>query len=529
MRLVKDIVGGCSAIRPPRAGQKVESVKMGQMRTMLRTALLCCLLALGGGAALPVYAQGGFAVQVAAVQTRAEAEAMTNSLRARGLSAYWVKADVPGKGTYYRVRIGGQFTNNRSATEFGQKLQTAGVIRTYAVFKYDAPTTALDEQTADKPASHTGVKPPAAAPRTAKNTPGTGQAERPQEKPLQAMNNGGPRQPTNASYQPPSTDYLISGSPIPASESETASAGNNPAVAPARQPTLIANPSTSASKTDGAKAKHSDEVELDDFIEFSKVLRGTVEVQAGRLQVTLQNTNKRYRFRGKVNLTFIENGREAPQAPMQIEIAPAQEQSFEVTPTVGGKGNYVLAVYDEQGALQLMQSGALNALTNHSVIAEQRQTKPQPPAPTGQTGDVPPLPPLEVIQGGGVLVANDGRTDAAPPGSSEGEDRRTEPQNEPSLPGDVKIIPRKVSETAENITLEFEILSQQPLGMITLALRTASVNEAKQGIMTTKQGRLPFLVPLGDTNGAFSYELKNEQGVLLAAGQMSFQQLRRVE
>jgi hypothetical protein len=179
--------------------------------------------------------------------------------------------------------------------------------------------------------------------------------------------------------------------------------------------------------------------------------------------------------------------------------------------------------------LQWMQSGTLNASTNRSVIAENRPARPQPPVPTCLAGDVPPQPPLEVIQGGGLPVSNDGRTDDVPPGNSAGEDRQAEPQNEPSLPGDVKIIPRKVSETAENLTLEFEILSQQPLGMITLALRTASLNEAKQGIMTTKQGRLPFLVPMGDANGSFSYELKNEQGVLLAAGQMSFQQLRRVE
>jgi cell division septation protein DedD len=121
---------------------------MGQIRAIL----LSFLLTLVGGAALPVYAQSGFAVQVAAVQTRAEAEALASNLRARGLSVYWVKAEVPGKGTYYRVRIGGQFADTRSATEFGQKLKTAGVIGAYAVFKYDAPTTALDEQATERPA-----------------------------------------------------------------------------------------------------------------------------------------------------------------------------------------------------------------------------------------------------------------------------------------------------------------------------------------------------------------------------------------
>jgi hypothetical protein len=279
-------------------------------------------------------------------------------------------------------------------------------------------------------------------------------------------------------------------------------------------------------KPNTAKVKRSDEIELDDFVEFTKVLRGSVEAQPGRLQVTLQNTNRRHRFRGKVNLSFAENGRETRQPPMQIEIEPEQEQSFEVTPTVGRGGNYVLTVYDDQGALQLMQSGALDPQANPNRVAENRQPRQQPPTPTGPGRDVPPLPPLEVTEGG--LPASNG----AQPGNSPNgqvEEAKADQQNEPSGPGDVKIIPRKVMETAENITLEFEILSQQPLGMITLAMRTATLNEAKQGIMTTKQGRIPFLVPASDTNGAFSYELKNEQGVLLAAGQMTFQQLKRVE
>ncbi len=498
----------------------------------IRLVLLCFLIALCSSAAVPVCAQNGFAVQVAAVQTRAEAEAMANSLRARGLSTYWVKADVPGKGTYYRVRIGGQFADNRSATVFGQKLQTAGVIRTYAVFKFDAPTSALDEHAADQTAQRANAK--TNEPPAHKSAPVAVQADKAQAVPFKVVNNADNRPVASASNQPPRTDYLISGSPIPASELETArnkevalTSQQASASAPT-QPNAIAAISNPNVKPNLAKAKRTDEIELDDFVEFAKVLRGTVEAQSGRLQVTLQNINRRHRFRGKVSVTFAENGRETRQAPMQIEIEPEQEQSFEVAPTVGRGGNYVLTVHDEQGALQLMQSGALDSPTKQNLVAENRQPKPQPPpSPTGPGRDVPPLPPLEVTGGGLPPGSND-----QPPNSyisNPAEEGKPEQQDEPSMPGDVKIIPRKVMETGENITLEFEILSRQPLGMITLAMRTATLNEAKQGIMTTKQGRIPFLVPAADTNGAFSYELKNEQGALLAAGQMTFQQLKRVE
>lgn len=56
------------------------------------------------------------AVQVGAVLTQADAEGMVTSLRAKGLDAYWVRAQVPGKGTRYRVRLG-KFTNQSDAQQ----------------------------------------------------------------------------------------------------------------------------------------------------------------------------------------------------------------------------------------------------------------------------------------------------------------------------------------------------------------------------------------------------------------------------
>ena len=77
---------------------------------------------------------------------------------------------------------------------------------------------------------------------------------------------------------------------------------------------------------------------------------------------------------------------------MQVEIAPGQEQSFDVTPTVGRGGNYMLTVYDEQGALQLMQSGALNSQASRDGLERRRSyEKPLTPAlsplrPRGEGG-----------------------------------------------------------------------------------------------------------------------------------------------
>lgn len=53
-----------------------------------------------------VAAQKKFAVQVASCQTRKEAEEMKARLVSRGHQAYVVESAVPGKGTWYRVKVG---------------------------------------------------------------------------------------------------------------------------------------------------------------------------------------------------------------------------------------------------------------------------------------------------------------------------------------------------------------------------------------------------------------------------------------
>ena len=49
---------------------------------------------------------GGYQLQVSSFHTQAEAEAFAEQLRARGHRAYAIEARVPGRGTWYRVRIG---------------------------------------------------------------------------------------------------------------------------------------------------------------------------------------------------------------------------------------------------------------------------------------------------------------------------------------------------------------------------------------------------------------------------------------
>ena len=65
--------------------------------------------------AKPIPSKGHFTIQVAAVKVLASAEKLVGDLRKKGYPAYQVRVTVPGKGAWYRVRVGAY--DNRSAAD----------------------------------------------------------------------------------------------------------------------------------------------------------------------------------------------------------------------------------------------------------------------------------------------------------------------------------------------------------------------------------------------------------------------------
>ena len=471
------------------------------MMSLLRPCWLCVCVALWVSVTAGAQAQGGFAVQVATVQTTAEAETLANSLRERGLRTYWIKSDLGGGRQIYTVRIGGQFASTQLAIEFGRKLVQAKLIREYTIPRYEAPGStigesghALSERAISRERKGVATN-PASTHSANSNADGRGTS-----------------QPT------PPTDYLVTGNPR---ESD-----------PVEAQLIVPLPLPTAQAT---KQKHQDEIELDDFKEFApNILQGTIEARDGQLFVTLQNRNSRHRFRGTVKWVLSDGEVERPQPPMQIEIGPGQTQEF---PLPGSGKSYLLTVQDEQGAPLLTQNGAFGQSGQQGVMAENRTPHNSAPNPAGRPGDVPVEEQGEEVDDGRPRPPRPGEkvlmeTANYPKERAEGEakaDAQAQPdtKKEPLQPGDVKVIVRQVAETAENVTIEFEILAREPLGMIAMTIHTASTSDTKQAIMTTKQGRLPFLAPVGDTNGTIGYELRNEQGVILATGSKPFRELAK--
>lgn len=496
-----------------------------KFRPFILSLLLVCL-----SVTVQVRAQQGFAVQVASVQSRAEAVALVNGLRARGLNSYWVQAEVEGL-VYYRIRVGSQFASNKGAADFGRKLVRDGMVNEYAVLKYEPSTeagysgAALEKSVARTHPHKAGSTQPAWMGNSLAKPGKAGESA-----PLKKGANGKTPAPSGRKV----ADYLVTGEPqgeaaIPNSSSPAKPSNDNVPVAKAKPVQEFSSMVEVKRRVD--KTQLGAEVELDDFKEFApQVLKASIEAKENGLFVTLQNQNTRHRFRGTVNLKVRQNEHELQQPAMQLELAPGAENSFEL-PGIGRDVSYLLTVYDEQRTLQLMQQGVLGHPARQADFANTRTALPASNS-LGEAGNVPP-------QSADALGQTQAEEEPPPPslktsnyptGKVEDEnvptnEAQTETPDGAGQTGDVKIIVRQVAASSENLTIEFEILAPQPLGMLVMAVHTASMNDSKQAIMTTKQGRLPFLVPASDANGAISYELKDETGRLIATGSKAFQEI----
>lgn len=107
---------------------------------------------------------GRFTVQLEAPQSQAEADEKVKQLKAKGIEAYILKSQIPGKGTFFRVRVG-MFPNANEARLFGASLQKQGKVKDFFVapFERSKEEMASIEKTDAKPAPTAG-KPPVATP-----------------------------------------------------------------------------------------------------------------------------------------------------------------------------------------------------------------------------------------------------------------------------------------------------------------------------------------------------------------------------
>jgi hypothetical protein len=79
-----------------------------------------------------------FTVQLEAAPTVEAAQERVKQFQAQGLDAYIVKSQVPGKGTFYRIRVG-MFPNQAEARKYGTDLQKQGIVSEFFIAAYERP------------------------------------------------------------------------------------------------------------------------------------------------------------------------------------------------------------------------------------------------------------------------------------------------------------------------------------------------------------------------------------------------------
>ena len=71
----------------------------------------------------PAGHDGGYQLQVSSFRSREEADGFANELRTRGHKSYVLEAQVPGRGTWYRVRVG-PFATQHAASSYRSTFET---------------------------------------------------------------------------------------------------------------------------------------------------------------------------------------------------------------------------------------------------------------------------------------------------------------------------------------------------------------------------------------------------------------------
>lgn len=124
--------------------------KLKFMRLIHRASLL--LFVLLSFSIFAAAQSGKYTVQLGAAPTQAEADEKVKELKAKNIEAYILKSQVPGKGTFFRVRVG-LFANANEARKYGAYLQQQGVVREYFVapFEQTKEEIALSSKSAAKP------------------------------------------------------------------------------------------------------------------------------------------------------------------------------------------------------------------------------------------------------------------------------------------------------------------------------------------------------------------------------------------
>lgn len=262
-------------------------------------------------------------------------------------------------------------------------------------------------------------------------------------------------------------------------------------------------------------------------------LQATAEVQNGQLVMRLRNLDMERSFTGTAHVTLSDDRNSNEVSPVQFNLSPDTEIVLPLNEPIALGGNWMLMVYDENNALRLIRGASVGQ-------------KPAPPQSQGRPADQVALNPPQYVTGVYDATATPSSmspqstvgmvpaSESLPPagasvsGNAASSPSNSQPPNSVSgadAPAQLTVTPRQIAATTENVTMEFEIASPQPLNYISVTLAAGDYRDTRQALMSTTRGRVPFLVPAAQAQGTFMYEIKDESGRVLAGGVGDFRQM----
>ena len=109
------------------------------MRSRLLRAMVFALVCVGLSTASAFAFQGkSFSIQVGSTQVEDNAKSEVARMKQRGQTAYYVKADIPDKGTYYRIRVG-RFASQEAARTHAELMRRGSLIHDFLITGFEGP------------------------------------------------------------------------------------------------------------------------------------------------------------------------------------------------------------------------------------------------------------------------------------------------------------------------------------------------------------------------------------------------------
>jgi len=502
----------------------------------------------------------GYAVQVAALSSQKSADDLVRGLSVRGMNAYRIGGMSYGVGktsALHRVRIG-NFPTIASASAYAEKLLGAGLLASYAIAAYEPPNKV-------NPNPSPSWKLPTLAQKNSKRrfmpevidvvaaigsrgwlllssesitlTARSGNSALTRElielitfigSRGWGLNNNfvkflGAVAPINIATLP---SGIIANTPTAPSPSLANSSALNAAAPEIGRRELITTAPSVAIGSPGVRSRGYNP---------PTSLQGAIEMRGGRMFMTLRNADPERVFSGVARISLTEDQRQQDVTPVNVTLLPDKEVAFPLDDATLTNGDWILMVYDLNGAARLIRGASLAppkapaqapGASNTADVAVQNPGPELPPSYVTGVYDTtnwtqPQVPPqVQNIESQDVAVS------AAPTAQDSGGiysagTPNTTPQidNSPgNSPGQVVAALRQVAITSENVTLELDISAQNPLKNVTVTLRAGDFQDVRQAFIPTSQGRVPFLVPVSFASAGLFYEIRDEGQRVLATG-----------